>query len=71
MSDQEHIVDDCRGPVLPEPVKVEISPTVELVIPECETPEEPASGKPSQRRANFAIPPEGEGGEHDSSWRID
>ena len=71
MSDQEHIVDDCRGPVLPEPVKEEIVPTVELVTTEGQTPEEPAPEKPAQRRANFAAPPEGEGSEHDSSWRID
>jgi hypothetical protein len=71
MSDQDHIVDDCKGPVIPEPTKEEIVSTVERVTTECETPEEPAPGKPAQRRANFAIPPEGEDGGHDSSWRID
>ncbi|EJN29740.1 hypothetical protein PMI35_02416 [Pseudomonas sp. GM78] len=71
MSDQEHIVDDCRGPVIPEPTKEEIVPTVERVITECEIPEVPAPEKPAQRRANFAAPTEGEGSGHESSWRID
>ncbi|MFJ2694429.1 hypothetical protein [Pseudomonas sp. NPDC087336] len=56
MSDQEHIVDDCRGPVLPEPTKVEIVPTAELVTTEGEAPENTA-----QRRANFAAPSGGKG----------
>ncbi|MHC8315240.1 hypothetical protein [Pseudomonas sp. LB3P31] len=67
MSDQEHIVDDCQGPVLPEPT-VEV-PTVEFVITDCEIPEEALPADTRQRRSNFAAPTEGEGNEHDSSWR--
>ncbi len=39
MSDQEHI-ETCNGPVPSEPVKEEIVADVELVITECELPEE-------------------------------
>lgn len=55
MSDQEHI-DICKGPVPSEPVKEEIVADVELVITECEIPEET-----TQRRANFAEPADGSG----------
>lgn len=55
MSDQEHVVDDCRGSVLPEPTKEEVVPTVVLVT-EGETSEEPEARITAQRRANFAAP---------------
>jgi hypothetical protein len=54
MSDQEHIDDDCRGPVLPEPAKEVIVPAVERLITECEIPEEPEPEETAPRRANFS-----------------
>ena len=59
MSDQEHIVDDCRGPVPSEPVK--IVPDVVLVTTEGVTPGEPETKEATQRRANFAAPSGGKG----------
>nr|WP_180206781.1 hypothetical protein [Pseudomonas sp. SbOxS1]NYU07058.1 hypothetical protein [Pseudomonas sp. SbOxS1] len=59
MSDQEHIVDVCMGPVLPEPVKS--VPDVVSVTTEGETPGEPEAKDATQRRSNFAAPSGGKG----------
>ena len=59
MSDQEHIVDDCMGPVPSEPVKN--VPDVVPVTTEDETTGEPETRQAAQRRANFAAPSGGKG----------